>query len=144
MTEKSNITFNISGGINQILPNATEAKQVFVGDQFADDYLHQGEELPAEASALRTYINKVEILKAYLAQLHVCMTASEVAMVVVNMILDDDAPKVTREECKKERFIKTLLPVIPLVRKGLTIDNLRDRIEDAWCNRPRTKPSIST
>ena len=33
---KSNVTFNIYGGNNQILPNATEAVQNFYGDQFAD------------------------------------------------------------------------------------------------------------
>lgn len=37
---KSNVTFNIYGGNNQILPNATEAVQNFYGDQFADQKLH--------------------------------------------------------------------------------------------------------
>lgn len=32
---KSNVTFNIYRGNNQILPNATEAVQNFYGDQFA-------------------------------------------------------------------------------------------------------------
>lgn len=139
MTDKSHITFNISGGINQILPNATEAKQVFIGDQFADDYLHQGEDLPAEANALRTYINKVDVLKSYLAQFSTCTSATEVGKVVLNMLLDDNAPRVTEEEASKERFIKTLLPLIPNVQKGRTIDNLRARIHDAWANRPRKK-----
>ena len=30
--EKNNITFNIYGGSNQILPNANEANQYFIGD----------------------------------------------------------------------------------------------------------------
>ena len=45
---KSNVTFNIYGGNNQILPNATEAVQNFYGDQFADQKLHsEGESTDA-------------------------------------------------------------------------------------------------
>ena len=32
----SDVTFNIYGGNNQILPNATKAEQNFYGDQFAE------------------------------------------------------------------------------------------------------------
>lgn len=39
MEEKSNCTFNISGGNVQILPNATQGIQNFYGDQFAEDVL---------------------------------------------------------------------------------------------------------
>ena len=35
MEEKTTITFNISGGNNQILPNATEAVQNFYGSEFS-------------------------------------------------------------------------------------------------------------
>ena len=44
--DKSNIIFNISGGNNQILPNATKAEQHFYGDQFAKEALRKG--APAE------------------------------------------------------------------------------------------------
>lgn len=37
MTDKSNCTFNISGGNVQILPNATQGIQNFYGDQFAEE-----------------------------------------------------------------------------------------------------------
>ena len=37
--DKNNIIFNISGGNNQILPNATKAEQHFYGDQFAKEAL---------------------------------------------------------------------------------------------------------
>lgn len=39
MTDKSNCTFNISGGNVQILPNATQGIQNFYGDQFAEEAL---------------------------------------------------------------------------------------------------------
>ena len=39
MEEKSNCTFNISGGNVQILPNATQGIQNFYGDQFAEEAL---------------------------------------------------------------------------------------------------------
>lgn len=35
----NDITININGGNNQILPNATEAVQNFYGDQFAEKIL---------------------------------------------------------------------------------------------------------
>lgn len=61
---KSNVTFNIYGGNNQILPNATEAVQNFYGDQFADPKLHsEGESTDApneDEQRLAIYINKVD------------------------------------------------------------------------------------
>jgi hypothetical protein len=64
---KSNVTFNIYGGNNQILPNATEAVQNFYGDQFADQKLHsEGESTDApheDEQRLAIYINKVESLR---------------------------------------------------------------------------------
>lgn len=56
---KSNVTFNIYGGNNQILPNATEAVQNFYGDQFADQKLHsEGEstDAPMKMSNVSLYI----------------------------------------------------------------------------------------
>ena len=40
--DKNSIIFNISGGNNQILPNATKAEQHFYGDQFAKEALRKG------------------------------------------------------------------------------------------------------
>lgn len=135
MTDKSNIIFNISGGNNQILPNATEAKQIFIGDQFADDYLHRGEQLSPEAIHLRAYINNVEHLKAYIAQLGECTTAAEVGKVVVSMAQNE--PGITQETIVKQKFIGLLLPFIPKVTKGTGIANLRQSINNAWASRPR-------
>ena len=42
--DKKGIVFNIYGGSNQILPNATKGEQIFYGDQFAREALRKGSE----------------------------------------------------------------------------------------------------
>lgn len=68
----SDVTFNIYGGNNQILPNATKAEQNFYGDQFAEKTLAKDGEAPQplteEEQALSIYINKVESLRGYITQ----------------------------------------------------------------------------
>ena len=88
---KSNVTFNIYGGNNQILPNATEAVQNFYGDQFADQKLHsEGESTDApneDEQRLAIYINKVKSLRGYISLLTACKKAKEVGEVVATMSL---------------------------------------------------------
>ena len=74
----SDIIFNISGGNNQILPNATEAVQHFYGDQYAERILQK--ETPLEPinpalEKLALYINK-ESLPTYIAQIGACESAT--------------------------------------------------------------------
>ena len=133
----SDIIFNISGGNNQILPNATEAVQHFYGDQYAEKILQK--EIPSEPinpalEKLALYINK-ESLPTYIAQIGACESATELAKVVVSIAQQDS--KLTPEEIVKERFIKLLLPFAPKLTKGKGIDNLRARINDAWSTRPK-------
>ena len=133
----SDIIFNISGGNNQILPNATEAVQHFYGDQYAEKILQK--ETPSEPinpalEKLALYINK-ESLPTYIAQIGACENATELAKVVVSIAQQDS--KLTPEEIVKERFIKLLLPFAPKLTKGKGIDNLRARINDAWSTRPK-------
>ena len=137
----SDIIFNISGGNNQILPNATEAVQHFYGDQYAEKILQK--ETPSEPinpalEKLALYINK-ESLPTYIAQIGACESATELAKVVVSIAQQDS--KLTPEEIVKERFIKLLLPFAPKLTKGKGIDNLRARINDAWSTRPKPDPS---
>ena len=133
----SDVNITINGGINQILPDATEAKQSFYGDQFAEKLLSgespKEESLP-EVDKLSIYINK-ENIPAYLAQIGECQTATELAKVVVEMA--EHEPCLTAEEIVKERFISQLLPFAFKLTKGRTIDNVRARINDAWMKRPR-------
>ena len=133
----SDIIFNISGGNNQILPNATEAVQHFYGDQYAEKILQK--ETPSEPinpalEKLALYINK-ESLPTYIAQIGACESATELAKVVVSIAQQDS--KLTPEEIVKERFIKLLLPFAAKLTKGKGIDNLRARINDAWSTRPK-------
>jgi len=136
MTEeaKQGITFNIHGGNNQILPNATEAKQIFYGDQFAREALRAKQPgvapLTDDERRLLVFIENEESLRNYVAQLKVCKTAAAVAEVVALMC--ENEPKLTEERIVKSTFIETLLPLIPEVEQGRSIDNIRVQINKVW------------
>ena len=138
--DKNNITFNIYGGSNQILPNATKAEQHFYGDQFAKEALRNGtpgvEPLTDDERRLLVYIEKEESLRNYEAQLAVCENAADVGKVVAMMC--ENEPLLDEQRIVKEEFIKTLLPFINGVEKGRGIDNLRVQINNAWSERKRT------
>ena len=136
----SDVTININGGNNQILPNATEAVQNFYGDRFAEHILKkqdEDDESATQKERLALYINK-ENINGYLAQIGECNNATELAKVVVQMC--EQEPRLTQEEIVKERFIRLLLPFAKRLTKGKGIDNLRARINDAWAARPKIKP----
>ena len=124
------IVFNIYGGSNQILPNATSATQNYYADEAEpeEDDVNKDEEpiLSPEAMRLFSYINKVEDLRVYLVQIAECTNAVELARVIVNMA--EREPKITPEEIVKERFISLFLPLTPLFVSGKTISNIRARI----------------
>ena len=131
---KSNVTFNIYGGNNQILPNATEAVQNFYGDPFADKMLHP-EGTPADAltedeQRLAIYINKVESLRSYVSLLTACKAAKEVGEVVATMCQNEEA--IDEVLIVKADFIKLLLPFLTKMTSGKGIDNLRTYINSAW------------
>ena len=135
------IVFNIYGGSNQILPNATSATQNYYGDgaEPEEDDTDKEEEpaLSPEATRLFSYINKVEDLRVYLAQIAECTNAVELARVIVNMA--EREPRITPEEMVKERFISLFLPLTPLFVSGKTISNIRARINNAWARRPKKR-----
>ena len=136
-TYMNDITININGGNNQILPNATEAVQNLYGDQFAEKILSNtvvDKELCPEVGKLSLYVDKVN-LPDYIAQLSECQNATKLAKVVIYMF--EQEPKLTEEEIVKERFISILLPLATKLTKGRTIDNLRARINDALLSRPK-------
>lgn len=135
------MSFNIFGGNIQILPNATTAIQNFYDGRDAEanpDGEKSGESLlTPEAAKLSIYINKVEDLNIYLAQVVACTSASQLAQVIVNMA--EREPKITPEEIVKERFISLFLPITPKITSGKSIDNIRARINDAWAKRPKKR-----
>ena len=145
MEEKSNCTFNISGGNVQILPNATQAVQNFYGDRFAEEALKANANIQSAASApqlteeekaLQPYIKKVELLKQYTSRLAQCTSASDIGNVVVDMRKDGEV-RVDEYEMVKERFISVLLALTPNVVSGKTVNNVRQRINDAWGRRKK-------
>lgn len=133
----NDIIFNINGGNNQILPNATEAVQNFYGDQYAEKIL--GTPTPDSSSIpelgkLSLYIDKVN-LPDYISQIGECLNATEFARIVISIF--EQESRLTEEEIVKERFIRLLLPFATKLEKGRTIDNLRARINDALLSRPK-------
>lgn len=133
----NDIIFNINGGNNQILPNATEAVHNFYGDQYAEKIL--GTSTPDSASIpelgkLSLYIDKVN-LPDYISQIGECLNATEFARIVISIF--EQESRLTEEEIVKERFIRLLLPFATKLAKGRTIDNLRARINDALLSRPK-------
>lgn len=132
MDDKSSIVFNISGGNNQILPNATQATQNFYGDKYMEEMAktdNANDATDITKSPLAHYINNVERLTYYIGKLTSCKDARSLAQVVMEMH-DDDNVKIDSEEMVKERFIKTLLPHAPKVTTS--ISNIRQRINDEY------------
>lgn len=136
----SDVTFNIYGGTNQILPNATKAEQHFYGDQFAEKLLSKDGETPqplTEAEqALSIYINKVEALRGYVSLLRSCQSARDLAEVVATMCQQE--PGIDETLIVKQSFISLLFPFLPEWDKGKSIDNLRVAINNAWATRKKT------
>lgn len=139
--ENSNISFYIYGGNNQILLNATAATQNFYDGRVAQEKGDEAKDkdilLTSDAARLSVYINKVEDLGIYLAQIEACTGAAELAKIIVNMA--EREPNITQELIVKEKFISLFLPLTPNFTSGKSIDNLRARINDAWSKRPRRR-----
>ena len=137
--EKSNIIFNISGGNNQILPNATKAEQHFYGDKFAKEALRNGEAgdkpLTDDEQRFAMFVGKEESVRKYVACLAACKTAADVGKVVAMMC--ENEPYLDEKRISKQNFIDTLIPLIPGVESGKGVDNLRIQIDKAWQERKR-------
>ena len=132
--QKANIVFNISGGNNQILPNATKAEQNFYGDKYIEEQLRSktdnpGPRIDPEGARLSLYINNVEALAEYVAKLSACTNAKELAQVVMDMVKDTDV-RVDQDNMVKQEFIEVLQPLAPQVTTG--ISNIRKYINEAW------------
>lgn len=128
----NDVTINIHGGNNQILPNATQATQYFYGHDYIkemakNDAANGGSTIDPTKAPLSYYINNVERLSYYTGKLASCEDAHSLAQVVLEM-RDDPEVKIDNEEMVKERFIATLLPLSPKVTTG--ISNIRQRIND--------------
>ncbi len=148
---KSNIIFNISGGNNQFLPNATHAVQYFYGDTFAQEQQDakaegissdsniepsQSEDINEEATKrLSIYIPESEPLLYYIGKLKICSTAAELAKVAIEICNTPEIESVDKEEVVKARFIGTLLALCPRLTKGNSINNIRVQINELLTKR---------
>lgn len=129
--KKSDVTINIHGGNNQILPNADKAEQHF--------HYHCTEK-PEDLVRTRTHIyDNVEVDAAYIAKLRRCCTATDIAKVVAEMVRDESIPYLDSVLAVKASFFTNLLPFCSNVRSGITASNLRARINDALAAKP-TRP----
>lgn len=137
--DKNSIIFNISGGNNQILPNATKAEQHFYGDQFAKEALRNGAiaepPLTDDERRLALFVEKEESLHNYVASLSACKTAAEVGKVVA--VMCENEPHLFESRVAKADFIEKLIPFLTNVEKGKGIDNLRIQIDNALQERKR-------
>lgn len=141
----SEVTINIHGGNNQILPNATQGIQNFYGDEYRpqpqtdappaagnDCVTPAPEPTSAEQQArerLALYINKEEQLTAFLHTLQSCTTAAEAGRAVVEQ--GQKTPSLNDQVIVQQAFIETLLPFLNQVNKGKSISNLRTAINNA-------------
>lgn len=139
----SEMTINIYGGTNQILPNATKAEQHFhyhgVEAPPAIESKSRETANDADRQRLSLYINKEEALDKYLSLLRTCRTAAEVGEVVATMC--ENEPQVDSDRIVKGG-IKLLLPFLTHVTKGKGIDNLRCCINEAWASRRKALRNI--
>lgn len=152
MEEKalSNVSINIYGGTNQILPNAIKAEQHFhYGATYGATQPMQA--MPDSSSRswqedderrLSLYIEKEERLQAYIATLAACTTAQQVGEAVADMCANE--PKLNADLIAKEKFICLLQPFLTGIDKGKGIDNLRIHINDAWNRRKKQLQSPVT
>lgn len=130
MDQKAPIAFYISGGNNQILPNATEAVQNFYGDNFQPHLLApDGQQLSQEAARLKPYIGQTDVLVEYVGRLALCADANELGRVVVDMMRDERV-KVDAETIVKEKFIRIVMPLAPRITCG--VSNVRKSINNMY------------
>lgn len=86
---------------------------------------------------MAVYFKDEETFQHYKSLLAKCHTAKEVGKVTLSMRLNE--PGVDEETVVSAKFIETLLPFLPNVKKGRSIDNLRCCINKAWSERLKNR-----
>ena len=145
MEEKQavNITFNITGGNNQILPNATKAEQHFHLSGAAGQVAPRPERdtpwTEDDIARLGLYVENRDRLNSLVATLSACRAANEAAE-AVTLFLDDE-PRLTPDCVVKKEFLELLLPFLGKVESGKGIGNLRRCVNNALETRRKNRPS---
>ena len=143
MEEKQtvNITFNITGGNNQILPNATKAEQHFhLSGDTGKAASRPEPDTPwtkDDIARLGLYVENHDRLDSLVATLSACRSASEAAEAVT--LLLDDEPRLTPDRVVKKEFLELLLPFLGKVESGKGIGNLRRCVNNALDARRKSR-----
>ena len=133
---KQGFTIHITDSTVQLNPNATTAVQNFYGNEFAENVQSFNSPLATsneDEQRLAVYLKDEDTFLRYKTQLTKCHSAKEVGKVVLTMRLEE--PGVDKETAVSAKFIEALLPLIPNVKRGRGIDNLRCYINKAWDDR---------
>lgn len=143
MEEKQplNITFNITGGNNQILPNATKAEQHFhfsgSGEQVAKVATQGKPWTEDDIARLGLYIESRERLTSLVATLTACQSAKEAAD-ALTLLLDHES-RLTPDLLVKRNFLEVVMPFLRQVDSGKTVDNLRRCVNNALDTRRKNR-----
>lgn len=130
---KTDIVINISGGNNQILPNATHAVQNFYGKELneadtAQREITASDPEPEQGGLSQLIVNK-DRLDYYTHAMSHCLNARQLGLVVVDMVNDNDV-KLNKDDMVKQRFINVIRPYAPQVTTSVV--NIRKYINQAW------------
>lgn len=146
MNEKSEmniplgVEINIYGGTVMIASAATTAVQNLFGGQGAEAAVME-EDVESFASLtenehrLLAYVWDVKRLKEYVHLIGECVSAHELALMVVERMLGEE--HVQKDTVVKAAFIESLLPFAVRITSGNTVDNVRQQINNALMSKTR-------
>lgn len=134
------MTINIYGGNNQILPNATEAVQtsmsMIMPTNCRSSRLPATLFLPRQKSSLAT---STRTTSRSISTRFARATTPPIWPRSSSPLLDQES-KLTEETIVKESFIQCLLPFAINITAGRSVNNIRARINDALEARHRSRP----
>ena len=145
--EKTTCVFHITGGNNQILPNATEVVQNFYGEQFGEAASKGGQSRDGGTKAqtseseeseddepdsltiaqgeLRIYYPDDTLLEAIIVRIGSCKDAADLANLVVNDMMEHTI--LNDGIAVKAHFIQALQKFVHFT-KGSSVSNIRQQI----------------
>lgn len=132
------VTININGGNNQILPNATHATQNFYGDRPAEQVLPTETpdcNLPEDAAKLLQYVDDREKIRQYIKDIATCTNAKELAGIIMSMHKNEG--RITEDVIVKKQFINVMLSFASNITHGRSVDNVRKHINNILCDKNR-------
>lgn len=165
--ENNSCVFHITGGNNQIMPNATEVVQNFYGDQFGEAALKAGHSMDGDNEAqlsdggvpekeesggevpdslsiaegeLRIYYPDEASLHAIIARIGGCKDAADLGNLVVNDMMQNTI--LSDGIAVKTHFIEALQMFIHFT-KGSSVNNIRQQIRKQASSMPPKGKELS-